>query len=66
MKDFINNISPRLRLMVNKYIFFVMMNTNQYILKMMENPVHIAYLEDKKRQKSLVKDQDKKTYFELC
>lgn len=36
------------------------MNTNQYILKMMENPVHIAYLEDKKRQKSLVKDQDKK------
>mgnify|MGYP004584275033 CR=1 FL=1 len=44
MKDFIENISPRLCKMVNKYIFFVMINLNQYILKMMENDEYKAFL----------------------
>ena len=45
MKDFIENISPRLRVMVNKYIFFVMINLNQYIMKMMENEEYIKKLQ---------------------
>jgi hypothetical protein len=44
MKDFIDNISPRLQVMVRKYIFFVMINLNQYILKMMENEKYIDHL----------------------
>lgn len=51
MKDFIDNISPRLQVSVQKYIFFVMMNLNQYILKMMENETYIAKLTDPKFKK---------------
>ena len=60
MKDFIENISPRLCKMVNKYIFFVMINLNQYILKMMENQEYINFLTSDMMVKKFKKTQDEK------
>jgi hypothetical protein len=41
MKDFMDSISPSLKSNVNKYIFFVAINQNSLLTKILKNPEYI-------------------------
>ena len=41
MKDFMESISPSLKADVNKYIFFVAINNNSLILKILKNQDYV-------------------------
>ena len=41
MKDFMDSISPSLKANVNKYIFFVAINQNSLLSKILKNPEYI-------------------------
>lgn len=52
MKDFMQSISPSLKKSVSKYIFFVSINQNTLLHKIMKNDDYIKFLEKYKFKKN--------------
>ena len=52
MKDFMESISPSLKGNVCKYIFFVAVNQNQLLVKMMKNQTYITLIKNMKFKKN--------------
>ena len=58
MKDFMDSISPSLKSNVNKYIFFVAINQNSLLTKILKNPEYIkAISQNKYKQDKASKDK---------
>ena len=51
MKEFINIISPGLKQSISRYIFFVSIFRNNFIRKMLKEPLNIKFLEQYKFKK---------------
>ena len=52
MKDFLGSISPSLKAKVSRYIFFVAINQNTLLYKMMRNESYISIISSSKFKKN--------------
>lgn len=59
MKDFMESISPSLKADVNKYIFFVAINNNSLILKILKNQDYVDKIKQMKFKKTSAKKSNK-------